>query len=235
VAEVGGIGGENERMRREVVVNFHGIGPCPEGIDPGEAAVWMDTERFTALLDYIAAAPPGPPIHVTFDDGNASDISIALPELLKRGLTASFFLCAARLDAPGYVSSAGVAQLIDAGMEIGSHGMHHRDWRTLDEGALCEEIGAARRRLEEVCSRPIHAVAVPFGSYDRRVLARLRGADFARVYTSDRGLARTTAWFKPRNTLGATSSADEIAVWRTAACWPRQAVRNAACLYKSLR
>ncbi len=39
---------------------------------------------------------------------------------------------------------------------------------------------------------PVSSVAIPFGSYDRRVLRRLRGAGLRRVYTSDGGRARTT-------------------------------------------
>lgn len=221
-------------MRRELVLNFHGIG-TPGNVSQGEAAVWMSVERFNDLLDYISAPPAGPPISITFDDGNVSDVAIALPELRRRRLKATFFLCAGRLDEPGYVSRADVGALLDAGMEIGSHGMHHRDWRTLGENALDEEIDAARRCLEEVCRKPITDVAIPFGSYDRRVLARLRSAGFARVFTSDRGLSRPAAWLKPRTTLGVAATCDDIAIWRSSKCLPRQALRDVACLYKALR
>jgi peptidoglycan/xylan/chitin deacetylase (PgdA/CDA1 family) len=234
VAEVCTLAGGRERMRRELVLNFHGIG-TPGGVSHGEAAVWMSVERFNDLLDYIFAPPPGPPISITFDDGNASDVAIALPELRKRRLKATFFLCAGRLDGPGYLSRADVGALLSTGMQIGSHGMHHRDWRTLSEDALGDEIDTARRCLEEVCRKPITDVAVPFGSYDRRVLAKLRSAGFARVFTSDRGLSRPAAWVKPRTTLGVAASRDDIASWRSVKCLPRQALRDVVCLYKALR
>jgi peptidoglycan/xylan/chitin deacetylase (PgdA/CDA1 family) len=222
-------------MRSECVLNFHGIGTPPASVGSGEHAVWMNSERFCALLDYIAAAPAGPPIRITFDDGNASDVSIALPELSKRRLKATFFLCAGRIDIPGYVSRAGIDSLLSAGMEIGSHGMHHRDWRALGEDALADEIGAARENLQEVCRRPITAAAIPFGSYDRRVLAKLRTAGFGCVYTSDRGLSRASAWMKPRNTMGAAATSDNIEVWRSARYWPAQAFKDATRVYKALR
>jgi peptidoglycan/xylan/chitin deacetylase (PgdA/CDA1 family) len=229
-------GWDSERMRLELILNFHGIGTPPDGVNPREAAMWMGVERFVALLDYIAAPnTAGPAISITFDDGNASDVAIALPELRRRRLKATFFLCAGRLDATGYVSRAGVGALVSAGMEIGSHGMHHQDWCTLGEDALGVEIGAARHCLEEACRMQVTAVAIPFGAYDRRVLARLRSAGFARVYTSDRGLCRPTAWVKPRNTLGAAASQDDVAALRSTKYWPQQILLELIRLYKGLR
>jgi peptidoglycan/xylan/chitin deacetylase (PgdA/CDA1 family) len=155
--------------------------------------------------------------------------------LCKRNLTAHFFLCSGRLQTQEYLDRAAVRDLLDAGMEVGSHGMHHRDWRTLDARALDEEIGTARRMLEDVCGRAIVEVATPFGSYNRRVLKRLRAEGFAHVYTSDRGFASQQAWLKPRNTLGANSTPDDLA--RLLVGMPRSAaILRALCrLYKGLR
>jgi peptidoglycan/xylan/chitin deacetylase (PgdA/CDA1 family) len=87
-------------------------------------------------------------------------------------------------------------------MEIGTHGMHHRNWRELDEEDLDLELGEARRRIADLCGRPITSAAIPFGSYDRRVLGRLRQENLTCVYSSDGGLARRQAWLKPRHTIG---------------------------------
>ena len=86
-------------------------------------------------------------------------------------------------------------------MAIGSHGMRHRDWRKLDDDALDDEISEARARIADVCGRPVRMASIPFGSYDRRVLARLRREDLDCVHTSDGGLARSGAWLKPRESL----------------------------------
>lgn len=40
-------------------------------------------------------------IELTFDDGNASDLTIAAPALQARGLAASFFVCASRIGQAG--------------------------------------------------------------------------------------------------------------------------------------
>jgi peptidoglycan/xylan/chitin deacetylase (PgdA/CDA1 family) len=223
--------------QHEVILNFHGIGEPHRVVDPQERKVWMSRENFAAWLDHIDTLRKVQPtrIRITFDDGNASDVKIALPELRKRNLTATFFLCAGRLQTQEYLDRAAVRDLLDGGMEIGSHGMHHRDWRTLDSSALEEEIGAARRMLEDVCGRAIAEAATPFGAYNRRVLKRLRTEGFACVYTSDRGLAREHAWLKPRNTLGASSSRENLERLLVGTPRAEAILRAAYRLYKGLR
>jgi peptidoglycan/xylan/chitin deacetylase (PgdA/CDA1 family) len=226
----------SSRLGRELVFNFHGVGTPHLGVGPEERVVWMSAEKFCALLDQIVSvrAKGLVPIDITFDDGNRSDLAIALPELCKRRLPATFFLCSGRLQAADYLGRDAVRELVAAGMAIGSHGMHHRDWRTLNEVELVDEISAARKNLEDVCGLPITKAAVPFGSYDRRVLAQLRVEGFDCVYTSDGGFARRGAWLKPRNTLGMSSRQEDIEDL-TSTSWPRQLVRDAFRLYKMFR
>lgn len=224
-------------MQRELILNFHGIGTPHSGVGSDERGVWMSRDRFVALLDHIASlqAEQSVTIVITFDDGNASDAAIALPELSRRNLKAAFFVCAGRLEAPEYLSRGAIRDLLDAGMDVGSHGMHHRDWRALDDGDLDQEVGTARRRLEEACGRSVTAVAIPFGAYNRRVLARVRAEGFACAYTSDRGHARRGAWLKPRNTLRADSVEDDISRWLTRAAAVESALRNVYGVYRRLR
>ena len=177
-------------MRREFILNFHGIGKPHAAVDAGEASVWVSRATFVALLDEVVALRSyvAPKIRITFDDGNMSDATIAMPELLKRDLTAIFFVCSGRVGARHHLDRRAIGDLLDCGMQIGSHGMHHRDWRTLTAETLDEEATTARRQLEDICGGPVTRAAIPFGSYDRRVLARLRKENFKTVYTSDTGL-----------------------------------------------
>jgi peptidoglycan/xylan/chitin deacetylase (PgdA/CDA1 family) len=223
-------------MCRELILNFHGIGTPHNGVDPDEVPFWIPRRKFLALLDQVACMSdaPGAQTIITFDDGNASDATIAMPELTKRGLTATFFVCADRIGAPRYLDRGAIAEMLQTGMSIGTHGMRHCDWRTLDDTALDAEIGEARERIADVCGRPVREASIPLGSYDRRVLARLRQEDFECVYTSDRGLARSDAWLKPRESLDATWSPWDIE--RVVAASPATRLRRrAAMLYKTLR
>jgi peptidoglycan/xylan/chitin deacetylase (PgdA/CDA1 family) len=191
-------------MERVLNLNFHGIGTPARKLDPGEADVWVSRERFEALLDRAAALGG---VRITFDDGNQSDLELALPALRRRSLTATFFVVAGRLGAPGFLGSDDVRALQAAGMTIGCHGMDHRPWRRLDDAALEQELVDARGVLEDVVAGPVTAAACPFGSYDRRVLRALRRSGYTEVHTSDRGLARPGDWMQARNTVHAGDDA----------------------------
>lgn len=180
-------------------INFHGVGEPPFELDAGEAMVWLSSTRFWETLDYLRGLGE---VRISFDDGNRSDVEVALPALLERGMTATFFVLAGRLNDPHHLNADDVRHLVAAGMRIGSHGLHHRDWRPLGDHELTAELAQSRRILEQIVGRPVTQAAVPFGSYDRRVLVHARReGGYARVFTSDGGPARDEAWLQPRTTV----------------------------------
>ena len=193
---------------RSINLTFHGIGEPPRDLDPGEASVWVSMETFSAVLDRAAERPD---VGISFDDGNVSDIERALPALRERGLRGTFFVVAGRLGAPHFLDESHVRSLVAAGMEIGCHGMRHRPWRGLDARALREELVEAKVILEDVAGHPVTRAACPFVSYDRRVLSTLRRSGYHHVYTSDRGVARTSTFVQARNSVGAGDGADVLA------------------------
>jgi len=192
----------DRKARGDEVLNlcFHGIGTPGRPMEPDEELYWVTESQFTGLLDVIAEFPR---VRITFDDGNKSDAAIALPELRSRNLAATFFVIAGRLDEPGSLSSADVRDLADGGMTVGSHGMRHRPWRSVDDDELHEELTDAAEAIARASGRPVHEVACPFGDYDRRVLTAVRRSGFRHVYTVDGGPARRTAWLQSRYTIRA--------------------------------
>lgn len=183
---------------RSVILTFHGVGPHPRMLDAGEARVWLGDDQFADILD---RATGDPRVRITFDDGNASDVAVALPALLARRLRASFFVVAGRVGEPGFLGESDLSELGRHGMTIGSHGMRHRSWRGISEPDLREELIEARQLLEALVHRPVTTAACPFGAYDRRTLHHLRHGGYARVFTSDEGPAKDSAWLQPRNSL----------------------------------
>lgn len=183
-----------------MAVNFamHGIGRPARQLEPGENERWVTVEQFDRILDAIEERAD---VHLTFDDGNESDVEIALPRLVERGLTAEFFPLAGRLGQRGYLDRDALRDLARAGMEIGSHGWEPRDWRRLDDRHARRELTDAPKLLGDLCGRPVQRYSLPFGAYDRRVLARLRQAGATRVYTSDGGETSRDGWLQPRTEL----------------------------------
>jgi peptidoglycan/xylan/chitin deacetylase (PgdA/CDA1 family) len=174
---------------------FHGIGAPERELEADEDQFWVEPERFEALLD---AAGELEDVRLTFDDGNRSDVAVALPALMERGLTASFFVVAGRLEEPGSLSGDDVGALAGAGMTIGTHGLRHRPWRSLDESGYREELDEARTILASTAGAPIDEAACPFGAYDRRTLRALRKRGYTRVYTVDRRPAAPQDWLQAR-------------------------------------
>ena len=175
---------------RSVTFTFHGVGPVCRALDDGEESVWLEAAHFAEILDAIADLDN---VRITFDDANASDAGIALPALRRRGLSATFFLVAARVDRQAFIDTAGVHALAAAGMGIGTHGLTHVDWRSLPTPELRRELTESQERLETLAQRRIDEASCPFGSYDRRVLATLRACGIRKTTPATGPQARVTA------------------------------------------
>lgn len=188
-------------------VCFHGIGTPGRELEPGEDAYWVDESMFLRVLDEVVDRPD---VRLSFDDGNASDVEVGLPALLDRGLRASFFVLAGRLDCPGSLSTHDVSGLVEHGMVVGSHGMDHRPWRAMDRVTRDRELVEARARLQDVTGTAVEEAALPLGRYDRRLLVDLRGLGYRRVHTSDRRRAADGAWLQPRYSLRRTDTLDSL-------------------------
>ncbi len=197
-------------MSWKIGLNFHGIGTPERSLEPGEAPYWIGAALFEDILDRIAASPDPARYVVTFDDGNLSDYTIALPALVSRGLPARFFVLTGRLESAGSLDAAHIRELLAAGMTIGSHGIAHVPWSDLDDTALEEELLRSRAVLEGICGRPVEEAGIPFGRYDARVLRALRRTGYAAAWSSDAGRMKETGFLRPRTSLRHDMTAAEI-------------------------
>jgi peptidoglycan/xylan/chitin deacetylase (PgdA/CDA1 family) len=177
----------------DVIVGIccHGVGTPSPSLDREAQEYFVSEDLFHAVLDEVAQRPW---VQLTFDDGYASDVDVALPALLERGL------------------------LAEAGMTVGSHGMRHRSWRGLDAESAHQEFTVARSLIGTAAQAPVRAAACPFGSYDRKVLSALRRHGYTQVFTSDRRRARAGAWLQPRYSIKA---GDTLSSVRTGILAPR--------------
>src|SRR5689334_16744292 len=99
-------------MPSTINLTVHGIGDTGRLLDPGEDLTWVSTEQFVSVLN---ATVDRPDVRITFDDGNRSDVEIALPRLMERGLRATFFILAGRLGEAGRLDSADLKELVGSG------------------------------------------------------------------------------------------------------------------------
>lgn len=186
---------------------FHGVGTCREEREPGESRYWMRESVFLGLLDALADHPH---VLLSFDDGNRSDVDVALPALMARDRTATFFALAGRLDDPRSLSAHDLHALRANGMSVGNHGWSHVPWRGLSTADGQREFFDARRALEDASGGAVIDAALPLGRYDRASLRRLKEAGYRTVYTSDRFPARSGSWLQARYSVTADDTVDSV-------------------------
>lgn len=136
-------------------------------------------------------------VGLTFDDGYDDFRRRALPLLLEYGHTATVFVLPGRLgggntwDARGprkrLLDAAGLREIAAAGMEIGSHGLLHRDLTTVHAVTLVAEVRGSRRRLEDLTGAAPAGFCYPYGAVDTRALLAVRDAGYEYACAVDPG------------------------------------------------
>lgn len=220
--------------RMPMILMYHSVADVPEDpnqlcVTPGRFAEQMATLQrlglrgvsMGTLVDAMRRGRQRGLVGITFDDGYLSVLESALPELRRRGFTASVFIISDRLGGtnewdggPAWPLLSGhqVAELAAAGMEIGSHGATHTRLAGLPARQLEAEISGSRARLSELVGASLRGFAYPYGSMDAaaRQAVRDAGYDYAcavqtpradlglmalpRIYVGqDDGAARLTA------------------------------------------
>src|SRR5690606_21962509 len=131
------------------VLMYHGLHPGPDAPGRFDPVYSVHPDAFAAQLDWLQrngyravaasdreALEDGRRVVITFDDGDVSNLEIALPLLRERGMVATFFVTSGFVGQPGMLSPRQVAALAEAGMEIGAHGHSHAFLEDLDDAAL---------------------------------------------------------------------------------------------------
>lgn len=154
---------------------------------------WLRRRRFTAvgvgaLLRGHAAGRRGL-VGLTFDDGYADFLHEALPVLHRHSCTATVFVLPGL---PGGVNAwdplgprkpllteDDIRAVARAGMEIGSHGMHHLDLTGLPDPALRHEVRTSRLLIHDITGTAPEGFCYPYGTVDHRVRDAVSDAGYA--------------------------------------------------------
>ncbi|BDG09391.1 polysaccharide deacetylase family protein [Anaeromyxobacter paludicola] len=181
--------------RRVVALMYHGLG---EPADAAEGARYtVRLEELDAQLDVAAAAPggvldprapsDGPGVVLTFDDGEASVRTEALPRLAALGMRGALFMTTGFLGRPGYLDAAGLRAIHRAGWLIGAHGHTHRFLTLLEPDELHDELERSRAILSAVLGEaPVH-LSLPGGRTSDEVERAARAHGFTTFWTSRPG------------------------------------------------
>ncbi len=125
-------------------------------------------------------------ILITFDDGLLNNYTVAFKILKELGLKAYFFVLAAKLGEPDYISPLQLKEMKDAGMIIGSHGMHHKFLPELSDIELDYELKESKQILEHSLGCDIDYLSIPRGFCDNRIIDKAKEAGYKAVFASYR-------------------------------------------------
>ena len=166
----------------QTILTFHSIGPLTRQAAEGEMCYNVSAELFAEWIATISRTLPQ--CLVTFDDGNKSDIEIALPILKKHNVTAKFFPTISQIGGQDYMTWDDIRSLMGAGMQIGSHGLNHVAWTKCTSDQLLNELQQSRAILEKELETQITCAAAPFGAISPHVYRATKNAGYTKLYTS---------------------------------------------------
>jgi peptidoglycan/xylan/chitin deacetylase (PgdA/CDA1 family) len=163
-----------------------------------------------------AAAATGKLVHVTFDDAFQS-VSRALPVLHRLRVSATVFACPGFADGDrtfaiaelagqlpknsAHLSTMGwseLRELVDQGVEIGSHTLTHPHLTALDDHELQREVRESRQRLEDELSARCRFLAYPYGDQDERVRRAAHVSGYAAAFALPGRQTATDLYAIPR-------------------------------------
>jgi peptidoglycan/xylan/chitin deacetylase (PgdA/CDA1 family) len=175
----------------------HLLTVTPERLEAQLAALRFQGLRGMSMRELLRCDRRG--VGLTFDDGYADFLDVAVPVLKRHGCTATVFALAGRLDGDnGWDAEGDRKRLMTAGelrsaaregMEIGSHGLLHRRLPEVDAAELAQEVSASRALLGEIVGGPVDGFAYPYGALGRREVAAVETASYS--YACAVGLAGT--------------------------------------------
>jgi peptidoglycan/xylan/chitin deacetylase (PgdA/CDA1 family) len=156
-------------------------------------------ERFT---ETVLESGGSRRIAITFDDAFRSVVTLGLPILRELGVPGTVFVPTGHVGGvtmrwPGIDDWAGtpyeqelvgctwdeIAELANAGWEIGSHTRSHRRLTTLSDHEVDVELTDSKAECEDRLGRPCRSLAYPYGDHDERVVRAVRRAGYAAAGT----------------------------------------------------
>jgi peptidoglycan/xylan/chitin deacetylase (PgdA/CDA1 family) len=184
-----------------------------------------------SIADFLGARAAGRrAVLLTFDDGYASDVELALPVLQKHGFTATFFVTTGAIGQADRISESQIVTLHRAAMEIGCHG-HTHDFLDAMQGAeLQSELTEPRRVISALTGTVPVAMSLPGGRQSAQTVAKIWEAGYrvlgTSVPTSRVQMLSGTRWIFGRVPMSRSQSAAHIVA--IAGCGPMIRARNMA-------
>ncbi len=125
---------------------------------------------------------PDNPVLLSFDDSQGTQKTEGLPQLLARGMTATFFAMTVPLGKKDWLSADDLKEFDANGMTIGAHTWDHNqvdrysgeDWKI--------QLDEPRETLEGIIGKPVTHFAYPYGAWNDAALPQVITAGYTSAY-----------------------------------------------------
>jgi peptidoglycan/xylan/chitin deacetylase (PgdA/CDA1 family) len=172
-------------LQKRTVLAYHEIMP------ESDYSYCVPAGKFKEQLQMLTGGDQlGHVAHITFDDGERSQMEIAGPLLHEQGIRATYFVTPGLIGtAHKFLSWEQLAQLKRAGHSVQSHGWSHKFLTACDDCELEHELKTSKQSLEDQLGAPVEEISIPGGRWSARVLRACADAGYRRVYVSEPWIA----------------------------------------------
>ncbi len=166
----------------------------PPEIFERQMAILQARWKPVPLMELVERLEKGGPLDrravaLTFDDGTEDTFTHAFPILEKYQIPATVFVIADNVGRPGSLQPDQVRKMRSAGIEIGSHTLHHAYLPSLTPEQVREELAGSRKKLEAL-GGSVESLSYPAGGFSRQVIEEARRAGYRAACTTNRGFRR---------------------------------------------
>jgi peptidoglycan/xylan/chitin deacetylase (PgdA/CDA1 family) len=142
-----------------------------------------------------------PSLLMTFDDGLASDSTIALPLLIEKKIPSINFVISNNINKKGYLTKLQLREMGRFGRTIGSHSHTHPDFTRLTEAEQLIELKVSKMMIEDFTGMEVRDFSFPFGRFNNRAIELANTAGYERIFTSRHGIISESSSVIPRNSI----------------------------------
>ncbi len=147
-------------------------------------------------------------IIITFDDGWLNQYNNAFPVLQEYDFIATFFVVGNYINGSSFVSQDQIKEMIERGMEIGSHTMSHPNLNQVSDAQLIHEVRGSKDFLEKMFGVEIVSFAYPYGAVSKIVLDSTKEAGYRFARSVNSGIDQNLNRLYNLKTLHATDDVD---------------------------
>lgn len=184
--------------KRFPVLMYHGIQDSENEQGHYDPVYSVTHQQFSEQLDWLLAngyqartlaqaekaASTEKVVVITFDDGDITNYSAALPQLSERSMRAEFYITTDWIGNDFSMTEDQLRKLDQLGMPVDSHGKTHKYLSDLSDDEVLLELKVSKQRLEEILGKEISTIALPGGRGDQRTRAMAQQLGYKRLCTS---------------------------------------------------